>query len=144
MIFPRHKLVILEAWVKYGLGSANENLPGFVLLHKGGGLGGAQNWNNAFLPAAFQGTHFRHEASPVLSLRPPRSSRTRKAGRVIGATDDIGLRAIEEPQPVKNLHAAILAAFGLHPDDSLFESNGRQERLTGVAQSWKVIPGVLS
>jgi len=66
-----------------------------------------------------------------------------KAGSVIGATDDIGLRAIEQPQPVKNLHATILTALGLHPDDLFVESNGRQERLTGVAQSWKVIPGVL-
>jgi hypothetical protein len=66
-----------------------------------------------------------------------------KAGSVIGSTDDIGLRAAEQPQPVKNLHATILTALGLHPDDLFFESAGRQERLTGVAQSWKTIPGVL-
>jgi hypothetical protein len=44
---------------------------------------------------------------------------------------------------VKNLHATILTALGLNPDDLFFEHAGRQERLTGVAQSWKKIPGVL-
>ena len=66
-----------------------------------------------------------------------------KSGQAIGATDEIGLRAVDQPQPVKNLHATILTALGLMPDDLFFETNGRQERLTGVAQSWKKIPGVL-
>ncbi len=307
----------LGSWVTYGLGSLNQNLPGYVLLYKVGGLGGSQNWSNAFLPAAFQGTQFRHEGSPVLNLQPPSelaavqrstldfaqalnrqhaaerpgvldldgriasyelayrmqsaaldigelsletketqnsyglhdenknkalfgrmcllsrrlvekgvrfvqlynavdklgwdghdnntdyhnrnaaqtdqpiaallsdlkqrglldttlviwagefgrtpmmqgsSGRNHnpygftiwlagggvKAGTVIGSTDDIGLRAAEQPQPVKNLHATILTALGLNPDDLFFEHAGRQERLTGVAQSWKTIPGVLA
>ena len=66
-----------------------------------------------------------------------------KAGRVIGSTDDIGLRAADQPQSVKNLHATILTALGINPDDLFFDHAGRQERLTGVAQSWKTIPGVL-
>jgi hypothetical protein len=44
----------MGSWVLYGLGSENQNLPGFVAL--GGGLGGASNWRSAFLPGAFQGT----------------------------------------------------------------------------------------
>jgi hypothetical protein len=44
----------LGSWAVYGLGSENQNLPGFVAL--GGGLGGASNWRSAFLPGAFQGT----------------------------------------------------------------------------------------
>jgi uncharacterized protein (DUF1501 family) len=66
-----------------------------------------------------------------------------KGGRVIGATDEIGLRADVDPHPVKDLHATILTALGLRPDDLSFENNGRPERLTGVAGSSKVIPGVL-
>ena len=306
----------LGSWVTYGLGSANQNLPGYVLLYKVGGLGGSANWSNAFLPASFQGTQFRYSGSPVLNLQPPdelaasqratldfaqalnrkhaaerpgvldldgriasyelafrmqsealdigemsqeteatqnaygvhdenkdkamygkmcllsrrlieqgvrfvqtynasdklgwdgHSNSTEfhqrnaaqtdqpiaalladlkqrglldttlviwagefgrtpmkqggtgrnhnpygftiwmagggvKAGAVIGSTDEIGLRAQDQPQPVKNLHATILTALGLNPDDLYFENNGRQERLTGVAQSWKTIPGVL-
>lgn len=306
----------LGSWVTYGLGSENQDLPGYVLLYKVGGLGGSANWSNGFLPAAFQGTQFRHEGSPVLNLQPPAayassqrstidfaqamnrrhaaqrpgmldldgriasyelayrmqseaidigelSQETKEtqdayglhdeakdkalygrmcllsrrliekgvrfvqlynavdklgwdghdksneyhtrnaaqtdqpiaallddlkqrgllettlvvwagefgrtpmrqgsegrnhnpygftvwmagggvqAGQVIGATDEIGLRAQEDPQPIKNLHATILKALGINPDDLFFETNGRQERLTGVAQSWDVIPGVL-
>jgi len=48
----------LGAWVTYGLGSENQNLPGFVALCPGGvPTGGAPNWRSAFLPGAYQGTH---------------------------------------------------------------------------------------
>ena len=305
----------LGSWVTYGLGTGNENLPGYVLLYKVAGLGGSANWSNAFLPAAHQGTQFRHEGPAVLNLQPPaevagtqrstldftqalnrrhaaarpgvldldgriasyelayrmqaealdvgelsrETAATRTAygvddgnsakaqygrmcllarrlvekgvrfvqlynavdklgwdghdnntdyhnrnaaqtdqpiaallqdlkqrglldttlvvwagefgrtpmvqggngrnhnpygftvwlagagvqgGHAIGATDEIGLRAIDRIQPVKNLHATILTALGMNPDELYFEHNGRQERLTGVAQSWKAIPGV--
>lgn len=307
----------MGSWITYGLGSMNQNLPGYVLLYKVGGLGGSANWSNAFLPAAFQGTQFRYEGPAALNLEPPSelagtqrstmnllqklnrkhadsrpdvldlegriasyelayrmqsealdvgelSQETEgtqaayglhdenknkalfgrmcllsrrliekgvrfvqlynavdklgwdghdnntdyhernaaqtdqsiaalladlkqrgllettlviwagefgrtpmmqgnngrnhnpygftiwmagggvKGGTAIGATDEIGLRAAEQPQSVKNLHATILSALGLNPDDLFFETNGRQERLTGVAQSWKTIPGVFS
>lgn len=44
------------SWVLYGLGSENENLPGFVTLQPSMGNGGPRNYNNAFLPAVYQGT----------------------------------------------------------------------------------------
>ena len=44
------------AWLLYGLGTPNQNLPGFMVIDPPGGVGGAQNYGNAFLPAAFQGT----------------------------------------------------------------------------------------
>jgi hypothetical protein len=48
------------SWVTYGLGSANENLPAFVVLNDQGlPLGGAKNWSGGFLPAAYQGTQLR-------------------------------------------------------------------------------------
>jgi hypothetical protein len=307
----------LGSWLTYGLGSENQNLPGYVLLFKVAGLGGAPNWSNGFLPAAFQGTPFRNEGEPVLDLRPPEayagsqrevldalldlnqrhrderpgqadldgriasyelayrmqsealdagdlSGETKetlesyrvgspnkaeahygrmcllarrlsekgvrivqlynavdkfgwdghdhntenhqanadqtdrptaalladlerrglldetlvvwagefgrtpmeqgnggrnhnpygftvwmagggvRGGQVLGATDAIGLRADVDPHPVKNLHATILTALGLRPDDLSFEHNGRPERLTGVAGSSKVISGVLA
>jgi hypothetical protein len=62
----------------------------------------------------------------------------------IGATDEIGLMAVEQPTPFRDLHATILVALGLTPDRLSFEVNGRQERLTGVAGTSKVIPGVLA
>jgi hypothetical protein len=307
----------MGSWLTYGLGSENQNLPGYILLFKVGGLGGSANWSNAFLPAAFQGTRFRYEGTPVLNLEPPQDlaagqrhtidamqalnrahaakrpgvldldgriaayelayrmqaealdvgdlsneskatldmyginaknkdldmyarqcllarrlvergvrvvqtyhavdklgwdghehnaknhvtqaamtdqpvaalltdlkqrglldttlviwagefGRTPmiqgnegrnhnplgfsvwlagggvKGGQTIGATDEIGLRATEDPHPVKDLHATILHALGLRSEDLFFEHNGRPERLTGVAGSAKVIERVFA
>jgi hypothetical protein len=306
----------LGSWVTYGLGSANQNLPGYVLLYDVGGFGGSANWSNAFLPAAFQGTQFRYQGAPVLNLLPDASvaatqrstldltqalnqihlqSRSHvpalegriasyelayrmqsealeigqvesetlatqdaygihdndvpkakygrmcltarrliergvrfvqiynavdkfgwdgheshidnhqrnamqtdqavgalledlnqrglldstlviwggefgrtpmlqgntgrnhnplgftiwmagggvRAGEVIGATDEIGFAAVDEPQTIKNLHATILTALGIEPDQLSHPFNGRDERLTGVARSWQRIPRVL-
>lgn len=49
----------LGSWSVYGLGSENQNLPGFVAMRPGGypGNGGVQNWQSAFLPGTFQGTY---------------------------------------------------------------------------------------
>ncbi len=61
----------LGAWVTYGLGSENQDLPSYVVLFDAGPLGGAANYSNGFLPAAFQPTHLRSKGAPVLDLLPP-------------------------------------------------------------------------
>lgn len=61
------------SWVTYGLGTENENLPGFVVLPRTAyPQGGAGNWSNGFLPADFQGTPLRPQGSPILDLNPPK------------------------------------------------------------------------
>jgi hypothetical protein len=67
-----------------------------------------------------------------------------KPGQRIGATDEVGYMAVERPTPFRDLHATILAALGLDNDALSFHSNGREERLTGVAGSANIIPGVLA
>ena len=49
------------SWVTYGLGTENENLPGFIVFtdYRGGPISGAPNWGNGYMPAAYQGTQFR-------------------------------------------------------------------------------------
>ena len=62
----------LGSWVMYGLGSANENLPTFVVLTDAAEVvGGPKNWSSGFLPATFQGTQFRNTGAPILDLIPP-------------------------------------------------------------------------
>lgn len=62
----------IGAWVTYGLGSENQNLPGFMVLPEVSyPQGGAANWGNGFLPAQFQGTPLRAKGSPILDLEPP-------------------------------------------------------------------------
>ena len=307
----------LGSWVTYGLGTHNQDLPGYVMLFDAGPLGGAANYSNGFLPAAFQPTRLRDKGTPVLDLLPPdefapgqrasldlihklnlkhresrpgyteldariasyelayrmqsaaldvgkidsepqhlkqeygfeaKDPRTVSFGRKcllarrlvergvrfvqvydmpdkdgwdahaklqenhtlrarwtdqgaaalladlkqrglldttlviwasefgrtpmmqgekgrqhnsagftvwmagggvrpgtrIGATDEIGLLATEQPHPFKDLHATILTALGLNNEELGYEVNGRTERLTGVAGSAQVIPGVLA
>ena len=62
----------LGAWTTYGLGTANENLPTFVILtDEKQVLGGPKNWSAGFLPASYQGTLFRNEGAPIFHLAPP-------------------------------------------------------------------------
>ena len=59
------------AWVNYGLGSPNQNIPGFVVLPEVSyPQGGAANWGNGYLPAHYQGTTLRPSGSPMLDLKP--------------------------------------------------------------------------
>jgi hypothetical protein len=307
----------LGSWTTYGLGAENQDLPGYVVLFDAGPLGGAANYSNGFLPAAFQPTRLRDKGTPVLDLLPPdefasgqresldlvrelnlqhrrghegfteldarlasyelayrmqssalevgnldqetqitkrsygleeKDEQTRSFGRKcllarrlvergvrfvqlydmpdkngwdahakltenhtplarsvdqpvaallsdlqdrglldetlvffgsefgrtplmqgdngrnhnaagftiwlagggvrpgqrIGATDEVGYLAVERPVPFRDLHATILAALGLNNEELSFYTNGRQERLTGVAGSAKIIPGVLA
>ena len=62
----------MGAWVTYGLGTANENLPTFVILTDAGEvLGGPKNWSAGFLPASYQGTQLRRDGPPIFHLAPP-------------------------------------------------------------------------
>jgi len=61
------------SWVTYGLGSENDELPGYVVMldPRGGPTGGAPNWSSGYMPAAYQGTPIRSGAAPILHLDPP-------------------------------------------------------------------------
>jgi len=62
----------IGSWATYGLGTENQNLPGFVVLPDlAYPQGGAGNWSNGFLPPYFQGTPLRAQGSPVLDMNPP-------------------------------------------------------------------------
>lgn len=62
----------MGSWVTYGLGTANANLPTFVILTDAGEVvGGPKNWSSGFLPASYQGTLFRNDGTPIFYLTPP-------------------------------------------------------------------------
>lgn len=58
----------MGAWVSYGLGTENENLPSFVTLSPSLGNGGARNWGSAFLPPVHQGTPFGSAGRPASEM----------------------------------------------------------------------------
>jgi len=63
----------LGSWVNYGLGSENQNLPGYVVMldESGGPISGAKNWTSGYMPATYQGVVMRSQGSPILDLQPP-------------------------------------------------------------------------
>jgi hypothetical protein len=70
--FGRFGRPSIGSWVNYGIGSVNENLPGFVVLVTGSVLGaGNSAWGSGFLPTIHQGIEFRSQGDPVLFLSNP-------------------------------------------------------------------------
>ena len=74
----------LGSWVNYGLGTVNQNLPGFVVMldKTGGPISGAKNWSSGYMPASYQGVVMRSNGAPILDLAPPKGM-TRTAQRAI-------------------------------------------------------------
>lgn len=86
----------LGSWVNYGLGTVNENLPGFVVMldPTGGPISGAKNWSSGYMPATYQGTVFRSEGAPILNLSAPG-----------GVTPDVQRDLIDSIQKANGRHA---------------------------------------
>ncbi|MBT5926423.1 MAG: DUF1501 domain-containing protein [Verrucomicrobia bacterium] len=62
----------MGAWLSYGLGTENQNLPSYVVLNSGRGpSGGSTLWHNGFLPSVHAGVLFRNQGAPILNLERP-------------------------------------------------------------------------
>jgi Protein of unknown function (DUF1501) len=63
----------LGSWVNYGLGSVNENFPGFVVMldKTGGPISGPKNWSSGYMPAAYQGVVLKADDVPIHNLSLP-------------------------------------------------------------------------
>jgi uncharacterized protein (DUF1501 family) len=88
----------MGAWVTYGLGSASQNLPGFVVLLSNSGHGvdaGTALWSNGFLPSVYRGVSFRTKGDAILHLSNP--------GGVSSATQRAKLDALRD---LNRLHQA--------------------------------------
>lgn len=74
----------LGSWVTYGLGTENQNLPGYVVMldKTGGPISGPKNWSCGYMPAAYQGTVIRASGTPIHDLQPP-SGMTRELQRTL-------------------------------------------------------------
>lgn len=87
----------LGAWVTYGLGSLNRDLPGFIVLPEVSyPQGGAANWSNGYLPAQFQGTPLRATGSPILDLAPPAGVTTAHQRKNLDLLGELNRRHADE------------------------------------------------
>ncbi len=88
----------IGAWLSYGLGTDNANLPSFVVLitkDKGGQPLLARYWGNGFLPAKFQGVRFRSGADPLLYLSNPDGVSTQSRRLMLDRLKELHLAQLE-------------------------------------------------
>ena len=147
---PRLGYPSAGSWVVYGLGTENQNLPGFIVLTSGGHQpdGGKQLWGSGFLPSVYQGVQCRSHGEPVLYLEnPPNVSRDLRR-RMLDAVDEIDRQTYADfgnPETVTriaqyemafrmqmdatdamDIHkepAAVLANYAAKPGESSFANN---------------------
>ncbi len=93
----------IGSWINYGLGTVNQNLPGFVVMldPRGGPISGAKNWSSGYMPASYQATVINATDTPILDLKRP-----------AGLTDDMQREMLDTLQDYNGEHEL------LHADNS--------------------------
>lgn len=92
----------MGSWLSYGLGTENQNLPGYVVLTSGrGSSGGATLWNSGYLPSVHAGVLLRNQGPPILNLELPPGlpmSLEREGLDAIGALNEQNFRRMQDPE----------------------------------------------
>ena len=94
----------MGSWVTYGLGTENQNLPGFITICPSLGHGGVSNWSSAFLPAAYQGTPIGNASIPA----------QKAAINYIAGAEPADLQRLQLDL-LKDMNQAQMKHFGLDP-----------------------------
>lgn len=111
----------LGSWVTYGLGTVNQNMPGYVVMldPRGGPTSGSPNWASGYMPAAYQGTVFRTADPPILNLRPPQGVSRAQQRDEIDLINSLNQQHLESHPGYSELSARIASyelAFNLQTE----------------------------
>ena len=104
----------LGSWVNYGLGTENENLPGYVVMldPTGGPISGAKNWTSGYMPAAYQGVTVNASGTPILDLKNARGMKREEQRAMLDALNNYNSRHLSDRTDNTNL-AARIASYEL-------------------------------
>ncbi|MEO1982643.1 MAG: DUF1501 domain-containing protein, partial [Fuerstiella sp.] len=104
----------LGSWVNYGLGSENQDLPGFVVMldPRGGPISGSKNWSSGYMPATYQATVMRSQGDPILDLSPPEELANGGQRRLLDTLAEYNQQHLAARQDNSNL-AARIASYEL-------------------------------
>jgi len=104
----------LGSWVNYGLGTVNQNLPGYVVMldQSGGPISGAKNWTSGYMPASYQGTVFRPKGTPILDLKNAHNMDVQEQQVLLKHLDHFNRRHLSDRVDNSNL-AARIASYEL-------------------------------
>jgi hypothetical protein len=128
----------MGSWLLYGLGSENQNLPGFVVISPSQPAQGAPLWSSSFLPAAYQGTLVSDLKNPIDNLRNPQFSLSQQREQldVLGRLNEIHSRQRQEDTRLSARIASFELAFRMQREaPEAFDFNAESEatkRLYGL------------
>jgi len=128
----------MGSWLLYGLGSENQNLPGFVVISPSQPAQGAPLWSSSFLPAAYQGTLVSDLKSPIANLHNPQFSLSQQREQldVLGRLNEIHRRQRQEDSQLSARIASFELAFRMQREaPGAFDFNAESEptkRLYGL------------
>lgn len=99
----------LGSWLNYGLGTVNQNLPGFVVMldPRGGPISGAKNWSSGYMPASYQATVMRSKGDPILDLKPAAGMSTAAQRRLLDSLREYNEAHLAGRSDNSNLSARI-------------------------------------
>jgi hypothetical protein len=111
---PRNGGAAMGSWITYGLGSENQNLPGFVVLISGGTdpTGGKALWSTGYLPSVFQGVQCRTTGDPILYVtNPPGMDRDvrRRSLDALQKLNELELQQFGDPETLTRINQYELA-----------------------------------
>lgn len=128
----------MGSWLLYGLGSENQNLPGFVVISPSQPAQGAPLWSSSFLPAAYQGTLVSDLKNPIDNLRNSQFSLSKQREQldVLGRLNEIHRRQRQEDNQLSARIASFELAFRMQQDaPEAFDFNAESaatQRLYGL------------
>ena len=104
----------MGSWITYGLGSENQDLPGFVVLVSGGTdpTGGKALWSSGFLPSVFQGVQCRSKGEPILYVSDPKGMNREDRRRSLDALNrlnELEMRTFGDPETLTRISQYELA-----------------------------------
>ena len=99
----------LGAWAMYGLGSASENLPGYVVMRDGPLKAGPTTYGNGFLPAVYSATELRTSGAPILYLDKPDTMSSGDQRRILDFSQQLNRQYLASQKEDSNLSARIAA-----------------------------------
>ena len=111
---PRNGGAAMGSWITYGLGSENEDLPGFVVLISGGTdpTGGKALWSTGFLPTVYQGVQCRTSGDPILYVSNPKGmdrEARRRSLDALRALNEFELKQVGDPETLTRISQYELA-----------------------------------
>jgi hypothetical protein len=111
---PRNGGAAMGSWITYGIGSENDDLPGFVVLISGGTdpTGGKALWSTGFLPTVFQGVQCRTVGDPILYVSNPKGmdrDARRRSLDALRALNEYELKEVGDPETLTRISQYELA-----------------------------------